>query len=156
MKTTNEPEAHAYLARGTSRVLIVEDDPELLRALRKGLRAAETRWSRVSEIECNFVIPTLDEDSSIRFDSYKKLPRYDKGLVRRRAEWQLKKVEWQLTRDKILVFAGLALTTFLVLIVSFVLVFGSLSGGMQISLILACSALITAMLRHFRHLIDGR
>jgi hypothetical protein len=59
---------------------------------------------------------TLDEDS-ILFDSYEKLSRYDKGLLRRWIELQLKKDEWQLTRNKVLIFVGLTLTTLLVLTV---------------------------------------
>lgn len=42
---------------------------------------------------------------------------YDKGLLRRWIELQLKKDEWQLTRNKVLIFVGLTLTTLLVLTV---------------------------------------
>ena len=152
MKITNDLEALACRIFGTSRPLIVEDDLELRRSHPTELQTAKTRWRKERPAERNLV-QALDEDS-IPPDSYEKLSRYDKGLVRRWAEYQVKRAEWLLRRNKFYVFADLAFATLLVLTVGIVLVLASLSGGMQISVVMACSAIVAALLRHFRNSID--
>ena len=79
------------MTRRSAYTLHGEDCAEFKRILRQQLQELQARETRreASGIE---VIQTLDQDSSILFDSDEKLTCYDKGLLRRRREWQLKKV----------------------------------------------------------------
>lgn len=106
--------------------------------------------------ERNLAIQKFADKASILSGRNKKPSRYEKELGRRLFKCLVEKLEWQLTKDKVSFIVVLTLIAFLVLIVGIVLVSGNLSGGTQISLITAYSAIVAAMLRHFQNLIDRR
>jgi len=76
-----------------------------------------------------------------------RLVHCDKGLRSRLREWYVKELEFQLMRKKISFVVRVSVSVFLVFTICILLVFGALSGGMSVSLIMGCLAIVASILR---------
>jgi hypothetical protein len=70
----------------------------------------------------------------------------DKKLIRRWGEWQFRKAEWELRKDKILLFSRLSIAVFSVISMGIVLMWGNYGRGAELAAIMSfCSILISVL-----------